>query len=138
MTSDVNVHLKSVQKAGDTTDVNESDFSGRLSVSPDGRFMLRFESSEEGRSTKTVIKSMDSSHVTVTRSGLVTTKMEFDADAPTPFIYHTPFGSFEFMLKTFDISRFVGVEPSLELSLNYALFNMGDRVSENSIELMAR
>ncbi|MDD6551861.1 MAG: DUF1934 domain-containing protein [Lachnospiraceae bacterium] len=137
MTSEVKVQLKSVQKSGDVADVNRTETNGRLTVSSDQRFMLRFDTSDENGVTSTTIKSKDSDHITVTRTGITQTKMEFSADSPTPFIYRTPIGTLEFMLKTTEISIIADQAPSLSLVMRYSLFNAGTCVSENSIELSA-
>ncbi|MGN0240519.1 MAG: DUF1934 domain-containing protein [Candidatus Weimeria sp.] len=137
MSADVRIHMKSVQKAGEETDVSQTDAAGRLTVSADQRFILRFSTSDEYGTTSTTIKSDDSGRVTVTRRGSSQTKMEFDVNTPTPFIYHTPMGTLEFMLKTCEISAVTGSEPSLSLTLRYTIYNTGAPVSENSIELTA-
>ena len=137
MSSDVEIHIKSVQKAGEETDVNQTDAAGRLTVSEKGRFILRFDTTDEYGVTSTTIKSDDSGHITVARRGAAQTKMEFDDNTPTPFIYHTPMGSLEFMLKTYEISLITGDEPSVSLTLKYTIYNAGAPVSENSLELTA-
>ena len=118
-------------------DVNQTDATGRLTVSEDKRFILRFDTVDEYGTTSTTIKSNDSGRITVTRKGASQTKMEFDDKTPTPFIYHTPMGTLEFMLKTFEISAIIGDEPSLSLTLKYNIYNAGTPVSENSIEITA-
>lgn len=137
MAAEVNVQMKAVQKAAGQTDVNDTDATGRLTVSADQRFLLRFDTTDEYGVTSTTIKSNDSGHITVTRKGVTQTKMEFDDKTPTPFIYHTPMGTLEFMLKTSEVSVIMGDEPSLVLTLHYTLYNAGVLVSENSIELTA-
>lgn len=137
MSADVKIHMKSVQKAGREMDVNQTDASGRLTVSEDKRFILRFDTTDEYGTTSTTIKSNDSERIMVIRKGVSQTKMEFDDKTPTPFIYHTPMGTLEFMLKTFEISTIIGDEPSLSLTLKYTIYNAGAPVSENSIELTA-
>ena len=137
MSADVKIHSRSVQKAGGEMDVNQTDATGRLTVSEDKRFILRFDTADEYGTTSTTIKSNDSGRITVTRKGASQTKMEFDDKTPTPFIYHTPMGTLEFMLKTFEISTIIGDEPSLSLTLKYNIYNAGTPVSENSIEITA-
>ncbi len=137
MSADVKIHLRSVQKAGGEMDVNQTDATGRLTVSEDKRFILRFDTTDEYGTTSTTIKSNDSERIIVIRKGASQTKMEFDDKTPTPFIYHTPMGTLEFMLKTFEISTIIGDEPSLSLTLKYNIYNAGTPVSENSIEITA-
>lgn len=137
MSADVKIHLRSVQKAGGEMDVNQTEATGRLTVSEDKRFILRFDTADEYGTTSTTIKSNYSGRITVTRKGASQTKMEFDDKTPTPFIYHTPMGTIEFMLKTFEISTIIGDEPSLSLTLKYNISNAGTPVSENSIEITA-
>lgn len=137
MSADVKIHLRSVQKAGGEMDVNQTDATGRLTVSEDKRFILRFDTTDEYGTTSTTIKSNDSERIIVIRKGVSQTKMEFDDKTPTPFIYHTPMGTLEFMLKTFEISTIIGDEPSLSLTLKYNIYNAGTPVSENSIEITA-
>ena len=137
MTADVKVRMRSVQKADDLADINTTETDGRLTVSSDKKFMLRFDTTDENGVTSTTIKSKDSDHITVTRKGITETKMEFDADAPTPFLYRTPLGTLEFMLKTYEISLITDETPYLSLILRYSLYNSGACVSTNSIELTA-
>ena len=57
MSADVKIHLRSVQKAGGEMDVNQTDATGRLTVSEDKRFILRFDTADEYGTTSTTIKS---------------------------------------------------------------------------------
>lgn len=138
MAFDVKVHLKSVQKADNMADINHTDTDGRLSVSSGNRFLLRFDTTDEnGGVTSTSVKSTDGERITVIRKGTANTKMEFDADTPTPFLYSTPIGTLGFMLRTDEISLILDQSPSLSLIMRYQLYNNGEIVSENRIEITA-
>lgn len=137
MSYEVKIHLKSVQKSGDMADINHTDTSGRLSVSSGSRFLLRFDTTDENGVTSTSVKSTDGKRITVIREGISNTKMEFDVDTPTPFLYATPIGTLEFMLRTGEISLILDEAPSLSLVMRYKLYNNGDMVSENRIEITA-
>ena len=137
MSYEVKIHLKSVQKSNDMADINHTDTSGRLSVSSGSRFLLRFDTTDENGVTSTSVKSTDGKRITVIRKGISNTKMEFDADTPTPFLYATPIGTLEFMLRTGEISLILDEAPSLSLVMRYKLYNNGDMVSENRIEITA-
>ena len=135
MASDVKVHMKSVQKADDMADINQTETDGRLTVSSDRRFILRFDTTDDNGVTSTTVKTTDGSLITVVRSGVTNAKMEFDTDAPTPFLYKTPIGVLEFMLKTDEISLIMDEAPSLSLTMKYRLYSGGACVSKNSIDI---
>ena len=137
MSYEVKIHLKSVQKSKDMADINHTDTSGRLSVSSGSRFLLRFDTTDENGVTSTSVKSTDGKRITVIRKGISNTKMEFDVDTPAPFLYATPIGTLEFMLRTGEISLILDEAPSLSLVMRYKLYNNGDMVSENRIEITA-
>ena len=137
MSYEVKIHLKSVQKSKDMADINHTDTSGRLSVSSGNRFLLRFDTTDENGVTSTSVKSTDGKRITVIRKGISNTKMEFDVDTPTQFLYATPIGTLEFMLRTGEISLILDEAPSLSLVMRYKLYNNGDMVSENRIEITA-
>lgn len=137
MASDVKIHIKSVQKAGDSAEIDHTDADGRLTVSGDGRFILRFDTTDENGITATTVRSMEADRVTVIRRGLMNTKMEYDSYEPTPFIYSTPIGDLGFMLYTDEISLLLDEAPSLSLVMRYRLFSEGECVSENRIEITA-
>ena len=137
MSYEVKIHLKSVQKSKDMADINHTDTSGRLSVSSGSRFLLRFDTTDENGVTSTSVKSTDGKRITVIRKGISNTKMEFDVDTPTQFLYATPIGTLEFMLRTGEISLILDEAPSLSLVMRYKLYNNGDMVSENRIEITA-
>ena len=137
MSYEVKIHLKSVQKSKDMADINHTDTSGRLSVSSGSRFLLRIDTTKENGVTSTSVKSTDGKRITVIRKGISNTKMEFDVDTPTPFLYATPIGTLEFMLRTGEISLILDESPSLSLIMRYQLYNNGEIVSENRIEITA-
>lgn len=137
MSSEVKIHIKSVQKSGDSAEINHTDTSGTLTVSTGQRFILRFTTSDENGDTTATVRSMDGIHITVIRKGMVDTRMEYDTSVPTPFVYNTPIGSLGFMLETDEISLILDESPSLSLIMKYRLFNEGMCVSENSIEITA-
>lgn len=137
MTGDVKIHLKSVQQADDTAEINHTDTEGRLTVSSDRRFLLRFDTTDENGVSQTTVKSKDGTHITVVRKGIAQTEMSFDPDSPTPFMYRTPVGALGFMLETDEIGLIMDEAPSLSLIMNYRLFNNGDCVSKNRIEITA-
>lgn len=137
MAFDVKVHLKSVQKADNMADINHTDTSGRLTVSSGNRFLLRFDTTDENGTTSTTVKSKDGEHITVTRNGITNTKMEFDVNTPTPFLYSTPIGTLEFMMNTDEISLILDESPSMSLVMRYRLYSNGTMVSENRIEITA-
>lgn len=137
MASDVKIHMKSVQKSGDMADINHTDTSGRLSVSSGDKFLLRFDTTDENGITSTTVKSKDGEHISVVRKGISNTRMEFDVNSPTPFLYSTPVGTLEFMLRTDEISLILDESPSMSLVMRYKLYNNGNMVSENRIEITA-
>lgn len=135
MTSQVRVHIRSVQKSGGTADINHTETEGRLTVSPDRRFLLRFDTTDDSGTVSTTVRSTDGQRITVKRLGSVKTEMVFDTVSPTPFLYTTPFGSFGFMIRTDEISLIAAEEPAISLVMRYTLFNGGEPVSENTIDI---
>lgn len=138
MASEVKVRIKSVIKTGEITDVSREEATGTLSVSGDGRFLLRYSSEGEGGASDVSVKSDRTGRVVVTRTGTARSKMVFDLERRTDFTYDTPMGGIGFTIETKSSMLLIEKGPAIRLVLEYVLCSGGEKVSENRIEIETR
>ncbi len=135
MKQEVKIWIRGLQKGDGTEEVMETAAFGEFCTVA-GKYYLKYEElSEEGDSTRTLIKITDET-IEVTKRGYTESKMIFVRGMMTRVDYHTPYGTIAMAVDTQELGYKV-TEQGITVEIQYDLYLDGEKMSVNEMQIRA-